>query len=128
MTRPPTRPARPGFWVLDHAVNPVVRALLRSPWGGRFGRSLVLVDYRGRRSGRARHLVAHAERLDDERLRITVGAADRKAWWRNFATAWPITLWIAGVAHDGTATAVEAEGRTTVVCRVRPRGEPVRRP
>ncbi len=82
---------------ITRAGNPFVRAVLRSPLHGLLSRTLILVTYTGRRTGRKRSVpVAYAP--DRGRLVVLVAEPQRKAWWRNF----------------------EGEGRRASICR---RGE-----
>lgn len=107
-------------------VNPVVRSLLRGPAGSRLGRKLLLVRYRGRRTGRELELPVGYVR-DADRLLVVVGAADAKTWWRNFATPQPVQLLVnrrpvRGVARLLPSDSPEAAAASAAVRRVRPRG------
>jgi hypothetical protein len=75
-------PDRP-MWMLNHMVNPLVRALLRSPLHPLLSRRLVLLRVTGRRSDRTFELPVGYVR-NDTGILVTVGAPDRKQWWRNF--------------------------------------------
>ncbi|MGY1699811.1 nitroreductase/quinone reductase family protein [Geodermatophilus sp. SYSU D00766] len=68
----------------DRFVNPVVRRLSRSPGRRLLGRSLVVLGYTGRRTGR-RHEVPVAAAPDGADLVVLVGGAAGKTWWRNLA-------------------------------------------
>jgi deazaflavin-dependent oxidoreductase (nitroreductase family) len=70
------------FWVMNHLVNPLVRALLRSPAHRLLSGSLVVLTYTGRKSGRRHSLpVMYAER--DGELVVFAGRPHEKRWWRN---------------------------------------------
>ena len=47
-------------------------------------------------------------------MRIRVGGADRKTWWRNFRQPAPVHLRLAGVDHDAVAH-VGTHGAVVVV-------------
>jgi deazaflavin-dependent oxidoreductase (nitroreductase family) len=64
-------------------VDPVVRALLRSPAHRLLSGSVLLLEYTGRRSGQRRALpVMYAPAGDD--LVVMAGHPTTKTWWRNF--------------------------------------------
>ena len=97
-------------------VNPWVAALTTSPrWGRLVGRSIVLLTYTGRRSGRTFTIPVGHKRTGDD-VTIGVRMPDRKTWWRNFlGEGGPITLELDGVDRAGHATAERDEaGRVTV--------------
>ena len=50
------------FSVTNHLVNPVLRPLLRGPFGRWFGRHLAVIRYTGRRTGTAYELVTQYAR------------------------------------------------------------------
>ncbi|MEO6503414.1 MAG: hypothetical protein ABIQ09_16075 [Jatrophihabitantaceae bacterium] len=52
--------------------------------------------------------------MDEQTVRITVGRAASKTWWRNFRTAHPVQLRLAGEGHDALAHVV-GEGDTVCV-------------
>jgi len=64
-------------------VDPVVRALLRSPAHRLLSGSVLLLEYIGRRSGQRRALpVMYAPAGED--LVVMAGHPGTKTWWRNF--------------------------------------------
>jgi len=63
--------------------NPVVVALLRSPLHRVMSRSVDVIRYRGRRSGREFMTPTQYVRDGDDVV-ILVGRPDSKTWWRNF--------------------------------------------
>ena len=79
------------MWFLNHLAAPVVRALLRSPLHGLLSGSVLLVTYRGRRSGRGFTLPVQYGR-DEDAFVVTVGTPGAKQWWRNFTGPRPAEL------------------------------------
>ncbi len=77
---------------------------LASPIGFLSGRAM-LVRYNGRVSGRQIRLPVNVARLEGEYL-ISVGHAERKIWWRNFISPWPIELVRGRRVIRGTAVVV----------------------
>jgi hypothetical protein len=94
--------------------NPILIPLLKSWPGRRLGRRLAVVEYVGRRSGDRHQLVAQYVQ-NSTTVRIRVGAADRKTWWRNFLTPQSMRLHLAGDSHEVTAHAMREGNRVTVV-------------
>ncbi|MBW2382881.1 MAG: hypothetical protein JRG92_04555 [Deltaproteobacteria bacterium] len=87
-------------------VNPLVRLLLRSPLHGVLSGRLMLVDFRGRRSGRSFSIpVAYTEVGDD--LIVLVSKAATRSWWRNFREPWPATLTLRRKQRDMQGTSLE---------------------
>lgn len=101
------------MWVLNRIVNPVVRAILRSPLHPLLSRRLVLLRVTGRRSGRAFELPVGYVR-EGSGLLIRVGAPERKRWWRNIAGATPIAVVLEGRTMIGVAQ-LDATGERTQV-------------
>lgn len=88
--------------------NLFVILLLRSPLHRLVSGSLVLVGYRGRRSGRRFTVpVTYAETGGD--LIIFVGHAERKSWWRNLRGGAEVEVRLRGRRQLGHATATGAE-------------------
>ena len=71
------------LWARNHLVNPLVRALARTPARRLFGHHLVLLAYTGRRTGRPRELPVMSAPAGDD-LVVVVGQHGAKTWWRNF--------------------------------------------
>jgi deazaflavin-dependent oxidoreductase (nitroreductase family) len=80
---------------LNWFVNPFVRLLLRSPFHRVASSSLVLLTYRGRRTGR-RHAVPVMYARDGERLIVIAGQPERKRWWRNLRGGAPVEVRLRG--------------------------------
>jgi deazaflavin-dependent oxidoreductase (nitroreductase family) len=86
--------------------NLFVIGLLRSPLHRPASGSLLLITYRGRRSGRRFTIPAmYAER--DEALTIFVGHPERKRWWRNLRVGAEVEVRLRGRRLRGQAAVVE---------------------
>lgn len=98
--------------VLNTAVRPMVRAPFLAPI---LGRSMTVLTYTGRRSGKTVELPVGYSRRGDE---VVVGVAmpDRKTWWKNFTgDGAPLSLTLDGGTHTGHAVAErDGEGRVAV--------------
>jgi F420H(2)-dependent quinone reductase len=95
----------PPLWTTNRLANPVLRRLLRTRLGRRPGRRLMVIRYRGRRTGRRRELVVQYAR-SDATVWVLVGQADRKAWWQNLRAPAEVDLWLAGERRHARAVAV----------------------
>ena len=92
------------FVIVNKAVNPIVRGLLRSPAHGLVSRRLALLTVTGRRSGRTFTFPVGHDR-DGDRVTIGVQYPERKRWWRNLVGGARVELRLAGVRRTGTAWA-----------------------
>jgi F420H(2)-dependent quinone reductase len=92
------------MWFRNRLVNPLVRLLLRSPLHRLLGRSLVILSYQGRKTGRWHSLPCMYAR-DRQDLYIVPGQPDRKVWWRNLRQPTRVRLRLQGRDLTGTATA-----------------------
>ena len=96
------RADKPGFFMTNRVANRVLIPLLRSPAGRLLGSRLAVVEYVGRRTGQHHELVTGYSEGPGN-VSISVGAAGRKTWWRNFATPHPIRIRLAGQDYEGQA-------------------------
>jgi hypothetical protein len=79
--------------LLYRLVNPLVSGILRSPLHGLLSSNTLLLEYRGRRSGRLfRTPVSYCE-IDGD-LHCFAGSGHR--WWRNLADGEPIAVVLRG--------------------------------
>ncbi len=100
------------FGLYNRIVNPLVRPVLRSPLHPLFGRGLMLLTFRGRRSGRSFTIPVQYAREGDTVI-VYPGRAAEKTWWRNLAGGAEVTLRIKGRDLRGHAVAV-AEDREAI--------------
>jgi hypothetical protein len=96
-------------WV-NRYVNPVVRAVLRSPAHPVLSSHLMLLTVTARRSGREFTIpVGYEER--DGRLLVSLQWPERKRWWHNVDGGAPVGVLLRGGARTGTARVVREAGR-----------------
>jgi deazaflavin-dependent oxidoreductase (nitroreductase family) len=92
--------------VLQRVGNFFVIALLRSPLHRLLSSSLLLISFRGRRSGRRFTIpVMYAER--DGMLTVFVGHPERKTWWRNVRNGAEVDVRLRGERLRGQATVAD---------------------
>ena len=92
------------FVIVNRAINPLVRRVLRSPAHGLLSGHLALLSVTGRRSGRTFTFPVGYDR-DGDRVTIGVDWPERKRWWRNLLEPAPVEIWLAGVRRTGTGQA-----------------------
>jgi F420H(2)-dependent quinone reductase len=92
------------MWFRNRLVNPVVLVLLRSPLHPVLSRSLMILGYQGRKTGRWRSLPCVYAR-DGQDLYVVPGQAGRKVWWRNLRQPTRVRLHLQGRDLEGIATA-----------------------
>ena len=91
--------------------NPVVRGLLDSPAHRLLSGRLLVLEYRGRRSGRTFRIpLRYAATRDGSLVAIAV-EPDRKLWWRSFATSDQATLILRGGRVEAHGTLAEGRAR-----------------
>ncbi|GAB19402.1 hypothetical protein GOEFS_083_00340 [Gordonia effusa NBRC 100432] len=93
--------------------NKAVTPLLNAPVvGDRLSKSMAVISYTGRRSGKTFSTPVNYQKKGDDTLIIGVMLPDSKTWWRNFyPDPGPITVTIGDAARNGTALAQRDEKR-----------------
>jgi len=87
-------------------VNPVVRTLLRSPMHGVLSKSVMLITFTGKKSGRRYTTPVRYVRLGDV---IRCQSSSGTRWWRNLRGGAEVTLRLQGVERRYWANAVEGD-------------------
>ncbi len=116
--RPPPGAHAP-FALMNRAVNPGVRAILRSPLHPLLSGRLALITFTGRRSGRP-YTIPVLYELEADTVRIPVEWPARKRWWRNLRDEAPVELLLRGRRLPGSALASERDGRVSVEVGLEP--------
>ena len=111
------------FYMTNGVANRFVIPVLNSRAGKRFGRRLAVVDYMGRRTGQRHQLVTQYV-TDGRTVRIRVGMAERKTWWRNFQQPHPVRLRLAGADHNASAHLVRDGNQVSVIAELNPTDVP----
>jgi hypothetical protein len=103
-----------GLAILNRAINPLVRLLIRSPLHRLASRRLALITYTGRRSGR-RYTIPVGYQMTDLQVTITVGSPDHKLWWRSLTgKGAPVELSVRGRRRTGHAVATRTGDQALV--------------
>jgi deazaflavin-dependent oxidoreductase (nitroreductase family) len=90
---------------MNRLVNPILRGLLRSPLHGLLSDSILLLTYRGKKSGQEYTLPVQYARAG-QTFYVIPGLPERKVWWRNLTGGAPVDLWVRGVKLTAQAQVV----------------------
>jgi hypothetical protein len=101
------------MWLMKNLVNPLVSLILRSPLHVLISGSLLLISYRGRKSGKDYTLPAQYAR-DGNSIYIVPGMPEKKTWWRNLRGGAPVRLLLVGKAMVGNAEILEGGTSGTI--------------
>jgi hypothetical protein len=82
--------------------NPIMKWLIRSPFHGFFSKSMLVIGYTGRKSGKRFDTPVNYVR-DGNDLLIT--SYRSRTWWRNMLGGAPVTVWLAGKQIQSSAEA-----------------------
>jgi deazaflavin-dependent oxidoreductase (nitroreductase family) len=105
------------MWFMNHIWNPIVRFFLRSPLHGMMSKSLILITYRGEKSGKEYTLpVTYLE--DGAAIYVMPGMPEKKVWWHNIHRDTPVKLTVRGQVKSAKATRLEPESDLKTVIRV----------
>ena len=97
--------------------NPFVRTLLGSRAHGLLSGRLLVLDYRGRRSGRRYRIpLRYAETGAGELVAVAV-VPERKQWWRSFTEPAPASVLLRGSSVDVVGALASGDRRAAVLAR-----------
>jgi len=91
-------------------INPLVAALLRSRLHFVASKGLMLLSWKGRRSGREFCIPVGYQR-DGDAVIVLISKPGEKTWWKNFRRPWAAELLIRGRTCASTGTCVAPESR-----------------
>jgi deazaflavin-dependent oxidoreductase (nitroreductase family) len=96
------------MWFMNKIANPFVGLILNSPLHGWFSAVLLLITYRGKKSGKEYTLpVQYAQ--DGKNIYIIPGAPELKTWWRNLKGGADVRLVVRGQVMQGKAVVLAQE-------------------
>ena len=88
--------------------NAIVNGVLRSPLHRMMSRSLMLLKYKGRRTGKEYTIPVGYVRSGGEII-VLASRASTKSWWSSMRGPVPVEVRLGGTWHPGVARAVEGE-------------------
>jgi hypothetical protein len=105
------------MWFMNHVWNPIVRFILRSPLHGMMSKSLILITYRGEKSGKEYTLpVTYLE--NDSAIYVMPGMPVKKVWWHNIHRDTPVKLTLRRQFKSAKATRLEPETDLQAIARI----------
>jgi deazaflavin-dependent oxidoreductase (nitroreductase family) len=90
------------MWFMNKIANPFVRLILRSPLHGLISAALLLITYRGRKTGKEYSLPVQYVH-DGSQIYIVPGMPEQKTWWRNLKDGAPVGITLRGKTLSGNA-------------------------
>jgi deazaflavin-dependent oxidoreductase (nitroreductase family) len=96
------------MWFMNKIANPFVNLILRSPFHGWMSAALLLVTYRGRKSGREFTLPVQYVQ-DGNHVYIVPGFAEKKVWWRNLEGGADVQVTLKRQTRPGRGILLERE-------------------
>ena len=90
--------------------NPLLRFVLSSPLHRPLSRSLLVLSYIGRRSGRRRATPVQYAPFGDD-LALVAARASHKSWWRNFRDPAPVMITLRGRRDRAVAEVLRGDER-----------------
>ena len=102
------------FWFMNKIANPFVHLILSSPLNGWMSNSLLLITYRGRKSGK-KFTVPVQYVQSGNCLYIIPGVADQKTWWRNLRGGAPVEVTLRGHHLQAFAEVLTCERDSGVI-------------
>ncbi len=96
------------MWFMNKVVNPFMRFILRSPFHKMMSAAVLLITYRGRKSGKTYTLPANYVQVG-ETVFIIPGMPEQKTWWRNLRGGAAVTLTLDGSPVNGSALVLQGE-------------------
>lgn len=85
--------------------NPINKAILRSPLHKVISRSIMLITFQGRKSGKSYTIPVEYHRAGQS---ITVYSWKKRSWWKNLQGGAPVTVRVRGKDLIGAADVVPA--------------------
>lgn len=89
--------------------NILVGGVLRSPLHRVMSRSLMLLTFRGRRTGKEYTIPVGYARYGPDELVVLAGRPEGKTWWTNMRGSLPVRVRLGGRDLDGEAQLVKGE-------------------
>lgn len=88
-------------------LNPILRAILRSPLHWLLSRGLLLLTFTGRKTGRRFTIPVGYQAEEAGVLTVMASEAPKKQWWKNYREPGPVEVRLRGRIRTGTALLLE---------------------
>ena len=96
------------LWFMNKIANPLVCLVLRSSLHRLMSATLLLITYRGRKTGREYSLPVQYAQAGNL-IYIMPGLPEQKTWWRNLKDGAPVRLTLHGQTLAGNAILLKQE-------------------
>jgi deazaflavin-dependent oxidoreductase (nitroreductase family) len=96
------------MWFMNKIVNPFMKLILRSPLHGWMSAAVLLITYRGRKSGKEYSLPVQYVQ-DGNHIYIVPGFAEKKTWWRNLKGGADVQVTLKGQTVPGYGILLERD-------------------
>ena len=104
------------MWFMNKITNPIVRLILRSRLYRLLSSSLLLISYRGRKSGKEYTLPVQYAQTGNY-IYILPGMPEQKTWWRNLKAGAPVRVTLAGQTVAGSGKLLEPESELETIVK-----------
>jgi deazaflavin-dependent oxidoreductase (nitroreductase family) len=104
------------MWFMNKIANPFVRLVLRSPLHGLFSAALLLIAYRGRKTGKQYSLPVQYVQ-DANHIYIIPGAPEQKIWWRNLQAGAPVQVTLRGKTLTGNGILLKQDTDAEIILK-----------
>ncbi len=94
------------MWFMNKILNPLIGLILRSPLHRMLSAGLLLITYRGKKSGQEYTLPVQYLQSGNQ-IYIIPGMPEKKTWWRNLKGGLPVKLTLRGQAVNGYGLVLE---------------------
>ncbi|MHC1740392.1 MAG: nitroreductase family deazaflavin-dependent oxidoreductase [Anaerolineaceae bacterium] len=104
------------MWFMNHIFNSIVRWILSSPFHGMMSNEVLLISFKGRKSGK--HYTTPVQYIQvGQEIWIMVGFPGKKQWWMNLVENVPVNLCLHGEWQSGQAAALTGEKDRSEIIR-----------
>lgn len=93
----------PPKWLFKNIINPSMKAILYSPLHGVLSHGLLVLTFRGRKSGKKFSTPVAYKRLDEK----TVMVMTRSPWWKNLADGQAVQLRLEGKEYQAVPELIQ---------------------
>jgi hypothetical protein len=94
------------MWFMNKILNPLLGLILRSPLHGMLSAGLLLITYRGKKSGKEYTLPVQYLQSGNQ-IYIIPGMPEKKTWWCNLKGGLPVKLTLRGQLVHGNGLVLE---------------------
>jgi deazaflavin-dependent oxidoreductase (nitroreductase family) len=104
------------MWFMNKIANPFVKLILRSPLHRWMSAAVLLITYRGRKSGKEYTLPVQYVQ-DGNHIYIVPGYAEKKTWWRNLKGGMDVRLMLKGQTRSGHGILLDHEADAEAILK-----------